>query len=172
MKIIVGLGNPGNQYKKYRHNTGFILLDKLAEERGLKWKKSSRFESEIAECGDFILVKPQTFMNNSGDAVSKLFNFYKISPDDLIVVHDDVDLKFGTVKKQKGKNPAGHHGVEDIIEKVGTKEFWRLRVGIGKPENKNIPVDKWVLQDFSDEEIAELEGSARSGLSPEKETSK
>lgn len=172
MKIIVGLGNPGNQYKKYRHNTGFILLDKLAEERGLKWKNSSKFESEIAESDDFILVKPQTFMNNSGDAVSKLFNFYKISPDDLIIVHDDVDLKFGTVKKQKGKNPAGHHGVEDIIEKISTKEFWRFRVGVGKPENKNIPVDKWVLQDFSDEEIAELEDSARSGLSPEKETSK
>jgi len=93
MKIIVGLGNPGNQYKKYRHNTGFILLDKLAEGRGLKWKESSKFESEIAEWGDFILVKPQTFMNNSGDAVSKIMNFYKISEEDLIVVHDDVDLE-------------------------------------------------------------------------------
>jgi len=97
-------------------------------------------------------------MNNSGNAVSKLFNFYKISPDDLIVVHDDVDLKFGTVKKQKGKNPAGHHGVEDIIEKIGTKEFWRLRVGLGKPENKNTPVDKWVLQDFSEEDLKEIKG--------------
>lgn len=156
MKIIVGLGNPGNQYKKYRHNTGFILLDKLAEERGLKWKKSSKFESEIAECGDFILVKPQTFMNNSGDAVSKIMNFYKISEEDLIVVHDDVDLEFGVVKKQKGKNAAGHHGVEDIIEKIGTKEFWRLRVGIGKPENKQVPVDVWVLQDFKDTELENI----------------
>jgi len=156
MKIIVGLGNPGNQYKKYRHNTGFILLDKLAEEQGLKWEKSPKFESEIAECDDFILVKPQTFMNNSGDAVSKLLNFYKISPDDLIVVHDDVDLNFGTVKKQKGKNPAGHHGVEDIIEKIGTKEFWRIRVGIGKPENKNMPVDKWVLQNFQENELEKI----------------
>lgn len=156
MKIIVGLGNPGNQYKKYRHNTGFILLDKLAEGRGLKWKKSSKFESEIAECGDFILVKPQTFMNNSGDAVSKIMNFYKISEEDLIVVHDDVDLEFGVVKKQKGKNAAGHHGVEDIIEKIGTKEFWRLRVGIGKPENKQVPVDVWVLQDFKDTELENI----------------
>lgn len=156
MKIIVGLGNPGNQYKKYRHNTGFILLDKLAEERGLKWKKSSKFESEIAEWGDFILVKPQTFMNNSGDAVSKIMNFYKISEEDLIVVHDDVDLEFGVVKKQKGKNAAGHHGVEDIIEKIGTKEFWRLRVGIGKPENKQVPVDVWVLQDFKDTELENI----------------
>jgi len=157
MKIIVGLGNPGNQYKKYRHNTGFILLDKLAEERGLKWKKSSKFESDVAESVDFILVKPQTFMNNSGDAVSKIMNFYKISPDDLVVVHDDVDLKFGDIKKQKGKNPAGHHGVEDIMEKIGTKDFWRIRVGIGKPENKQIPVDVWVLQNLEDNELKDVE---------------
>jgi len=156
MKIIVGLGNPGNQYKKYRHNTGFILLDKLAKEKSLKWKKSSKFESETAECEDLLLVKPQTFMNNSGDAVSKLVNFYKTTPKDLTIIHDDVDLSFGNVKKQRGKNAAGHHGVEDIMEKLGTKEFWRIRVGIGKPENKNIPVDKWVLQDFSDGELAQI----------------
>ena len=153
MKIIVGLGNPGNQYKEYRHNTGFILLDKLAEEQDLKWKKSPKFESEVAESKDFILVKPQTFMNNSGDAVSKIMNFYKVSPDDLVVVHDDVDLEFGAAKNQKGKNAAGHHGVEDIIEKIGTKEFWRVRVGIGKPENKQIPVDVWVLQNFQETEL-------------------
>jgi len=83
-------------------------------------------------------------------------NFYKISEEDLIVVHDDVDLEFGVVKKQKGKNAAGHHGVEDIIEKIGTKEFWRLRVGIGKPENKQVPVDVWVLQDFKDTELENI----------------
>jgi len=131
-------------------------LDKLAEERGLKWKKSLKFESEIAECDDFILVKPHTFMNNSGYAVSKIMNFYKISPDDLLVVHDDVDLDFGTVKKQKGKNAAGHHGVEDIIEKIGTKDFWRIRVGIGKPENKQMPVDVWVLQNFQETELEKI----------------
>ena len=161
MRLIVGLGNPGKEYEKCRHNTGFILLDKLAEEKGLKWKKASKFESEIAEFEDDILVKPQTFMNNSGDAVSKLVNFYKLSPDDLIVIHDDVDLSFGIVKKQKGKNAAGHHGVEDIMEKLGTKDFWRIRVGIGKPENSKIPVDSWVLQNFSEEELEKI-----SGLSP------
>jgi PTH1 family peptidyl-tRNA hydrolase len=156
MKLIVGLGNPGKKYKNCRHNTGFILLDKFAEENDLKWRKSSKFESEISEFGDTILVKPQTFMNNSGDAVSKLMNFYKISPEDLIVIHDDVDLLFGTVKKQKGKNAAGHHGVEDIMEKIGTKDFWRIRVGVGKPENIDTPVDVWVLQDFSDGEFDEI----------------
>ena len=156
MKLIVGLGNPGEKYQKSRHNTGFIVLNRLVEERGLEWENSARFGSEIAEYNDVILVKPQTFMNNSGDAVSKLLNFYKISPDDLIVVHDDVDLNFGTVKKQKGKNPAGHHGVEDIIEKIGTKEFWRIRVGIGKPENKQTPVDVWVLQNFQETELEKI----------------
>jgi PTH1 family peptidyl-tRNA hydrolase len=156
MKLIVGLGNPGKKYQKCRHNMGFILLDKFAKEKGLKWRNSSKFESEISEYGDAILVKPQTFMNNSGDAVSKLMNFYKISAEDLIVVHDDVDIPFATVKKQKGKNAAGHHGVEDIIQKIGTKEFWRIRVGVGKPQNKDIPVDSWVLQDFSDGELFEV----------------
>jgi PTH1 family peptidyl-tRNA hydrolase len=153
MKLIVGLGNPGEKYQKSRHNTGFIVLNRLVEERGLEWENSARFGSEIAEYNDVILVKPQTFMNNSGDAVSRLINFYKISPDDLIVVHDDVDLPLGSIKKQKGKNSAGHHGVEDIIKKLGTKDFWRVRVGIGKPEDKNIPVDEWVLQDFGENEL-------------------
>ena len=160
MKFIIGLGNPGKEYEKCRHNTGFILLDKFAEEKGLKWKRVSKFESEIAEFEDGILVKPQTFMNNSGKAISKLVNFYKITPEDLIVIHDDVDLMFGSVKKQKGKNAAGHHGVEDIIEKLRTKDFWRIRVGIGKPKNIETPIDKWVLQDFDDEEFVNLQGSA------------
>jgi len=153
MKLIVGLGNPGKKYQKSRHNVGFILLDKFAADNNLKWGKSERFDSEIIEYDDKLLVKPQTFMNNSGDAVSKLVNFYKIFPDNLIIIHDDVDLPLGSVKKQKGKNSAGHHGVEDIIEKLGTKDFWRIRVGIGKPEDKNIPVDEWVLQDFGENEL-------------------
>lgn len=158
MKLVVGLGNPGKKYEKCRHNTGFILLDKFAKEKDLKWEKSSKFESEILEFRDFILAKPQTFMNNSGHAVSKLMNFYKLSPEDLIIIHDDVDLSFGTVKKHKGKNAAGHHGVEDIIEKLGTKDFWRIRVGIGKPEDKEVPVEVWVLQDFSEEEFEKISG--------------
>ena len=153
MKLIVGLGNPGKKYEKCRHNAGFIVLDKFSKEKKLKWEKSSKFESMIAEYEDLILVKPQTFMNKSGVAVSKIVNFYKISPSDLIVIHDDVDLPLGSVKKQRGKNAAGHHGVEDIIEKIGTKDFWRIRVGVGKPDNVDMPVDKWVLQNFEDADI-------------------
>lgn len=152
MKLVVGLGNPGKEYEMTRHNIGFVILDKIVEKKSLDWEKSSKFNCAIAEDADTIFAKPLTFMNNSGDAVSKIMSFYKISPEDLIVIHDDVDLPLGEVKKQKGKNAAGHHGVEDIIEKIGTKDFWRVRVGIGKPENKNIPVDKWVLQNFESEE--------------------
>jgi PTH1 family peptidyl-tRNA hydrolase len=156
MKLVVGLGNPGKEHENSRHNTGFILLDKFIKEKKLTWEKSLNFNCEMAEDGSFIYAKPHTFMNNSGDAVSKLLNFYKIAYEDLIVVHDDVDLPLGIVRKQKGKNAAGHHGVEDIIEKIGSKEFWRFRVGIGKPENKKVPVDKWVLQDFNQHELKEI----------------
>ena len=154
--MIVGLGNPGEKYVKCRHNTGFIILDKFVEDKNLEWKESEKFESEISEYEDYLLVKPQTFMNNSGRAVSKLANFYKINPKDIIIIHDDVDIPFGSVKNQVGKNAAGHHGVEDIIEKLGTKDFARIRVGVGKPENRNIPVDEWVLQNFSDNEFEDV----------------
>ena len=161
MKMIVGLGNPGDKYAKCRHNTGFIILDKFAEDKNLEWKKSEKFESEISEYEEYLLVKPLTFMNNSGRAVSKLANFYKINPNDITVIHDDVDIPFGSIKNQVGKNAAGHHGVEDIIEKLGTKDFARIRVGVGKPENKNIPVDEWVLQDFSSDNIFEIQKFSR-----------
>jgi PTH1 family peptidyl-tRNA hydrolase len=153
MKLIVGLGNPGERYQKSRHNVGFILLDKFAADNNLNWRKVERFNSEVADYSNGLLIKPQTFMNNSGDAVSKLVNFYKISLNDLIIIHDDVDLPLGAIKKQKGKNSAGHHGVENIIEELGTKDFWRIRVGIGKPEDKNIPIDEWVLQNFGENEL-------------------
>ncbi len=156
MKIIVGLGNPGEKYKNIRHNVGFMILDKFAEKEGLNWEDCPKFESEIILDKEFMLVKPQTYMNNSGSAVSKILNFYKCKLKDLIVIHDDVDLPFGSVKKQINKNSAGHRGVEDIIDKLGSKNFWRLRVGIGKPEDKRIPVDEWVLQDFTKVELGSV----------------
>ena len=158
MKIIVGLGNPGEKYKNIRHNVGFMILDEIVNKKGLFWEFSPKFESEIVIDGDIMFVKPQTYMNNSGNAVSKIVNFYKLNLEDLTVVHDDVDLPLGSFKKQIDKNSAGHRGVEDIIEKLGSKNFWRLRVGIGKPEDKNIPVDEWVLQDFSEDEVKKIIG--------------
>jgi PTH1 family peptidyl-tRNA hydrolase len=155
MKVIVGLGNPGLEHQKNRHNTGFLILDKYAKDLGFAWETSSKFDSEISVQKDFILVKPQTFMNNSGTAVSKVLSYYKVDPKDLVVIHDDVDLPFLGFKKQLGAGPAGHHGVEDIIEKLGTQDFWRIRIGLGRPMG-NILIEDWVLQDFGEDEINKI----------------
>lgn len=155
MKLIVGLGNPGKEYENTRHNVGFILLDKLAVSKDVKFKEISKLNCIITQIDDYYLCKPTTFMNKSGDAVSKVSNFYKILPKDIIVVHDDLDLEFGVVKKQFGRGSAGHNGVEDIIQKLGTKDFWRIRVGIGKPSNRMSTSD-YVLNNFTYEEISKL----------------
>ncbi|MFC1700295.1 aminoacyl-tRNA hydrolase [Patescibacteria group bacterium] len=156
MKLIVGLGNPGEKHLKQRHNVGFMILDQFAKENNLSWEKNEKLKSDIIKLEDTLLVKPQTSMNNSGDAVSLVSNFYKISPENITVVHDDVDLPFGEIKKQYDAGPAGHHGIEDIILKLGTKEFNRIRIGIGRPDNVKIPIDDYVLMDFSDEERSKV----------------
>ena len=156
MKLVAGLGNPGEEYFKNRHNTGFIIVDDFASKNGLSWENSSKFNAEIAISKNFILAKPQTFMNNSGESVSKILSFYKIDIGNLLIIHDDVDLQFGEIKKQLGSSSAGHKGVESVIEKLGSQDFWRIRIGIGRPEDKNIPTDDWVLQDFKEEELKKI----------------
>jgi PTH1 family peptidyl-tRNA hydrolase len=152
MKLIVGLGNPGDKYSSNRHNVGFMLVDRLAEKLGLKWEDSSKFKAKIAKKDDLILLKPMDFMNNSGEPVSLAMNFYKVSSSDLVVVHDDIDLDFEDVKKQLSSGSAGHKGVESIISNLGTKDFWRIRVGVGRPVNAQ-PVESFVLSNFSEEEL-------------------
>lgn len=152
MKLIVGLGNPKKEYQYNRHNVGFILLDDYADRNKLSFKSFPKANSMITQESGIYFCKPQTFMNNSGDAVVKMSNFYKISPKDICVIHDDLDLEFGVIKKQFGKGAAGHHGVEDIINKLGTQDFWRIRVGIGRPNIKETTPD-YVLADFNKEEI-------------------
>lgn len=156
MKLIVGLGNPGEEYSKNRHNTGFIIVNEIASKNSMFWENSSKFDAEITVSEDFILVKPQTYMNKSGDAVSKILNFYKIDFNDLVVIHDDVDLQFGEIKRQLGASSAGHKGVESIIEKLSSQDFWRIRVGVGRSEDKNIPTDDWVLQNFTDDQLEKI----------------
>lgn len=156
MQLIVGLGNPGDKYKKQRHNVGFMILDRFVKENDLEWGSNSKLKSQVTKFEGKILVKPQTFMNNSGDAVSLVSNFYKIGPEDITVIHDDVDLPLGQIKRQFNVGAAGHHGVEDIILKLGTKEFNRIRIGIGRPQNPNILVEDYVLMDFSDEEFLKI----------------
>jgi len=155
-KVVVGLGNPGITYAQTKHNTGFLVLDELVAEAGGQWKENKKFKAQVSEYGDYLLVKPQTGMNRSGFSVSKVLSFYKIVPKDMFVVHDDVDFPPLEYKKQFGKDSAGHKGVEDIIDMLGTKDFWRVRVGVGRPENSTFDVEEYVLSGFSDQQLAKL----------------
>lgn len=144
MRLVVGLGNPGDQYAKTRHNIGFRVLDSLR----LDFHKG--FLGLVAKEGDQIYLKPQTFMNRSGDSVLAALSFHKIKPEDLLVIHDELDLPFGTVKLKKGGGHAGHNGLRDIIRVIGP-EFSRIRIGIGKPEHKTQVAD-YVLSAFTSQE--------------------
>jgi len=157
MKLIVGLGNPGKQYEKTRHNVGFMVLDALREEMEewnvSNWELSKKFNAEICGAtvkGDkVILFKPMTFMNESGIAVQLIAHFYKMTHRDIIVVHDDKDIMLGEIKVQNDRSSAGHNGVQSIIEHIGTQDFTRIRVGI-KSENERKMRDtaKFVLHKF------------------------
>jgi PTH1 family peptidyl-tRNA hydrolase len=137
IKLIVGLGNPGAQYEKTRHNIGFVFLNRLANQASLVWKSSGQFQGEIAPYvykeNDLILLKPQTFMNNSGMSVGKVMRYYKIEPNELLVVHDELDLPQGMLKFKQDGGHAGHNGLRDIIAHINSRDFYRLRVGIGRP---------------------------------------
>ncbi|NQT49800.1 aminoacyl-tRNA hydrolase [Candidatus Kuenenbacteria bacterium] len=158
MKIIVGLGNPGKKYQFTRHNIGFAVIEFLRDEylqaEGFsKWSDNKKFQARISEGNlngeKIILAKPLTFMNESGTTVQALLNFYKTAPEDLIVIHDEVDLPFGKFKIEANRSSAGHNGIKSIIEKIGSQEFTRVRVGVGK-ENKQKQGDtaRFVLNSF------------------------
>lgn len=135
MKLIAGLGNPGGQYEDTRHNIGYMVVDKLAREIGretLRWQEDAKRQAMVAKVGGVVLVKPVTFMNHSGIAVSLVASFYKIKPDDVWVIHDDIDLPLGKIRIRKGGGTAGHNGVESILKELGTDSFLRFRLGIGR----------------------------------------
>jgi peptidyl-tRNA hydrolase, PTH1 family len=167
MMLIVGLGNPGEEYEKTRHNAGFMALDEFQKEHGFpEFKLSKKYSSLISEgflgLTKVILAKPQTFMNNSGKAVASLakLSFGKLSlAKELFVVHDDIDIPLGKIKISKGSGSAGHKGVDSIIQALGTKAFTRVRIGIqpaeGKPEN----VEEFVLQRFKKEKLPLLQNA-------------
>jgi PTH1 family peptidyl-tRNA hydrolase len=139
IKLIVGLGNPGKKYESTRHNAGFWLVERLAAQRRLTLRKEPRFHALAAKLdtasGHAWLLLPQTWMNESGSAVAALAQFHKIAPDEILVVHDELDLPPGGVKIKQGGGHAGHNGLRDIIAKLGTSDFWRLRIGIGHPRD-------------------------------------
>jgi PTH1 family peptidyl-tRNA hydrolase len=145
IQLIVGLGNPGTEYEKTRHNAGFRWVDAIAEQKRAAWKKETKFSgwtSKVEEGGrEFALLKPATFMNVSGKSVGAFLRFYKLEPAAMLVVHDELDLAPGAVKLKMGGGTGGHNGLEDLVEVLATKDFWRLRIGIGHPGNKDLVPD-------------------------------
>jgi PTH1 family peptidyl-tRNA hydrolase len=145
MKLIIGLGNPGPQYEGTRHNAGFWFVDLLARRHGGEFKSETRFYGQIcrirADGHECWLLKPGTFMNRSGQSVSSLARYFRIAPDEILVAHDELDLPAGTVRLKKGGGHAGHNGLRDIVSALGSREFWRLRIGIDRPANGRQVVD-------------------------------
>lgn len=177
--LIVGLGNPGEKYEPTRHNAGFMCIDRLIKKWGFPEPSfNKKFNAEISEGsapiafpsekaadkkipeGKIILAKPQTFMNRSGQAVKKIVDFYKLSPANIVVVHDDLDIEIGKCKLSTGASAAGHKGVQSVINHLGTQDFKRFRIGVEMPggrENRATPGDRYVLEPFSPDEMDTLE---------------
>ncbi|MCG6148501.1 aminoacyl-tRNA hydrolase [Leptospira levettii] len=165
--LIVGLGNPGDKYKNTRHNIGFMILDVLASEFGVSFKDAKKYaETTHTWEGDKIhLLKPLEFMNLSGKATQTLANLYKIPPSQILVVQDEVDLPLGKIKNKIGGGTAGHNGLKDIVAKLGSQEFHRLRFGVGKPEKGGMEVADFVLQNFNAEEKTQLQALIKDSVS-------
>ena len=155
MKLLVGLGNPGPTYSQTRHNIGFLTIDKILEKISANDISNKKFLGELYKKGDLLLLKPTTFMNLSGKSVQAVANFYKIEPEDILVIHDDIDLPFGGVKLKRGGGHGGHNGLKSIDALIG-KEYNRLRLGVDKPEHKT-QVPNYVLSEFNQEEKQKLE---------------
>jgi PTH1 family peptidyl-tRNA hydrolase len=152
--LLIGLGNPGREYQTNRHNFGFMLIDRLAvrlNARGLKVQSKAIVTSGIYQEHKIILAKPQTYMNLSGQSIQGLANFYKLPLENLLVAHDDLDIPFGTIRMRPGGGPGGQKGVASTIAQLGTKDFARLRLGIGRPPGRMDPA-AYVLQNFSRDE--------------------
>ena len=157
--LLIGLGNPGSQYMGTRHNIGFDVVDEVArlEAAEITIQKWEAHTVKISLWGTTIhLIKPMTFMNRSGRSVARFIDFYKIPPEKILVVHDDLDMRTGRLKLVRGGGTGGHNGIRSIVSSTGEKEFFRLKIGIGRPGNglahANIPVEKYVLTSFYDEE--------------------
>lgn len=157
MLLVAGLGNPGPKYSGHRHNVGFMLVDELARRLGadaFRDKFSGQFaRARLSGGRELVLLKPQTFMNLSGESVQKALAFFKLEPDALLVAHDELDLPFGTLKLKRGGGTAGHNGLKSIVQHCGGPDFARIRLGIGRPPRQGV---EHVLSDFSRQECQEL----------------
>lgn len=155
-RLIVGLGNPGAEYRDTRHNAGFMLVDRLAERWGCGWRMEKKFFAEVAEGrqagGRVLLAKPQTFINLSGKAVAELVQFYKVGTADVLVALDDADLPLGTLRLRPEGSPGGHHGLESVEQHLGSRAYARLKLGIARPASEARDIAGHVLGRFSREE--------------------
>ncbi|HET6532812.1 MAG TPA: aminoacyl-tRNA hydrolase [Actinoplanes sp.] len=160
--LVVGLGNPGREYAGHRHNVGFLVADLLAARVGAKFGRSKRAHAEVAEGRlgyggpKLILAKPLTYMNLSGGAVSQLAQFFKVPVDNIVAVHDELDVPYGQVRVKRGGGEGGHNGLRSMSKSLGTKDYARVRFGIGRPPGRQDPAD-FVLSDFGSAERRELE---------------
>ncbi|QWT17652.1 aminoacyl-tRNA hydrolase [Collinsella sp. zg1085] len=165
IRLVAGLGNPGAEYANTRHNAGFMSIDALAQQAGVSYWKTQlgaevatiSIRDENADTGkrEVILVKPQSYMNTSGGPISKLCQLYKISPLELLVIHDELDIPAGDVRVKVGGGHAGHNGLRSIIDRLGSRDFSRIRVGIGEPPGR-MPVADFVLKNLSPQEAADF----------------
>lgn len=163
MKLIVGLGNPGQKYEKTRHNAGFLVLDQILQRCGGSWQ-GRKFDAEWARCPllgeDSLFLKPQTFMNLSGRSVAAALRFFKAQVGDVVVLHDDIDVPFGKVKARMGGGHGGHNGIRSLLAELSQDDFGRIKLGVGRPDPA-VPgpgVVDWVLTDFSPLELNAIVG--------------
>lgn len=155
MALFIGLGNPGSKYENTRHNIGFRVIDKLINDLGARDISKASFQGELFKHSNHYFLKPTTFMNLSGKSVLAVKQFYKIDMEEIIVIHDDIDLPFGALRFKRGGGHGGHNGLKSIDGVIG-KEYIRVRVGVGKPEHKSQVAD-YVLHDFSQEEMLSID---------------
>lgn len=165
-RLVVGLGNPGPEYEATRHNVGFWFVDRLAEQLRVSLAPQAKFFGRAARAGELWLLQPSTYMNRSGQAVAALANFYKISPAEILVIHDELDLPPGGIRLKQGGGNGGHNGLKDIQARLGTPDFWRLRLGIGHPRTLNLAqqVVDFVLHPPRKEEAPDIEHALQRSL--------
>ena len=167
IRLVAGLGNPGREYARTRHNAGFWFVDELAGSLGAAFASESKFAGEVAKSGNVRFVKPMTYMNLSGRAVAGLARFFSIAPEEILVVHDELDLKPGEAKMKLGGGVAGHNGLRDVHAQLGTLDFWRLRLGIGHPRDSELTqqeVVDYVLKPPPSSELSAIESAIRKSL--------
>ena len=166
MYLIVGLGNPEPEYSRTRHNMGFDVINELSKKCGIEVEKrgfKSLYGTGEIEEKKVILCKPQTYMNLSGDAIIEILKFYKIEPENIVVIYDDIDTKIGSIKIRKKGSSGGHNGIKSIISRLGSEEFARIRVGTGNPENREDLIE-YVLKKLSIDEYEELQKGIEKGV--------